>query len=142
MNVGEVSTWAAENLKDQGVVISRDYKFMCSSLGQELIQKDIKEQGLTRVVVAACSPHLHEKTFRNACKGADLNPYLCELVSIREQDSWVHTDKVAATEKAKAIISGGVSRVVHHEPLEPAACTHPSGHAGRWRRYRRYPGCA
>lgn len=119
VNVGEVSTWAAENLKDQGVVIARDYKFMCSSLGQELIQKDIKEQGLTRVVVAACSPHLHEATFRNACKGADLNPYLCELVSIREQSSWVHTDKDAATEKAKALISGGVSRVVHHEALEP-----------------------
>jgi heterodisulfide reductase subunit A len=92
---------------------------MCSSLGQELIQKDIKEQKLTRVVVAACSPHLHEKTFRNACKGADLNPYLCELVSIREQDSWVHTDKVAATQKAKAIVSGGVARVMHHEALEP-----------------------
>ncbi|KAF0107246.1 MAG: heterodisulfide reductase subunit A [Anaerolineaceae bacterium] len=119
VNVGEVSTWAAENLKDQGVVVSRDYKFMCSSLGQELIQKDIKEYGLTRVVVAACSPHLHEATFRNACKGADLNPYLCELVSIREQASWVHTDKVAATEKSKALISGGVSRVVYNEPLEP-----------------------
>jgi heterodisulfide reductase subunit A len=119
VNVGEVSKWAGENLEDQGVVVSRDYKFMCSSLGQELIQKDIKELGLTRVVVAACSPHLHEKTFRNACKGADLNPYLCELVSIREHDSWVHTDKVAATEKAKAITSGGVARVVHHEALEP-----------------------
>jgi heterodisulfide reductase subunit A len=71
------------------------------------------------VVVAACSPHLHEKTFRNACAEADLNPYLCELVSIREQDSWVHTDKTAATDKAKAIISGGVARVAHHEALEP-----------------------
>ena len=119
VNVAEVSKWASDNLTDEGVVISRDYKFMCSSLGQELIQKDIKEQKLTRVVVAACSPHLHERTFRNACKGAGLNPYLCELVSIREQDSWVHTDKIAATEKAKAIISGGVARVVHHEPLEP-----------------------
>jgi heterodisulfide reductase subunit A len=119
VNVAEVSKWAGEKLADKGVVISRDYKFMCSSLGQELIQKDIKEQKLTRVVVAACSPHLHEKTFRNACKGADLNPYLCELVSIREQDSWVHTDKVAATEKAKAIISGGVARVVHNEELTP-----------------------
>jgi heterodisulfide reductase subunit A2 len=119
VNVAEVSKWASDNLADQGVVVSRDYKFMCSSLGQELIQKDIKEQGLTRVVVAACSPHLHEPTFRNACKGADLNPYLCELVSIREQDAWVHTDKVAATEKAKAIIAGGVSRVIHHEPLTP-----------------------
>jgi heterodisulfide reductase subunit A2 len=119
VNVADVSKWAGERLADKGVVISRDYKFMCSSLGQELIQKDIKEQKLTRVVVAACSPHLHEKTFRNACKGADLNPYLCELVSIREQDSWVHTDKVAATEKAKAIISGGVARVVHNEELTP-----------------------
>jgi heterodisulfide reductase subunit A2 len=54
------------------------------------------------VVVAACSPHLHEKTFRGACRAAGLNPYLCEMVSIREQVSWVHTDKVAATEKAKA----------------------------------------
>ena len=119
VNVAEVSKWAGEQLASEGVVVSRDYKFMCSSLGQELIQKDIKEMGLTRVVVAACSPHLHEATFRNACKGAGLNPYLCELVSIREQVSWVHTDKVAATEKAKAIISGGVARVAHHEPLEP-----------------------
>jgi heterodisulfide reductase subunit A len=119
VDVADVSKWAGEKLAGEGVVISRDYKFMCSSLGQELIQKDIKEQKLTRVVVAACSPHLHEKTFRNACKGADLNPYLCELVSIREQDSWVHTDKVAATAKAKAIISGGTARVVHHEALTP-----------------------
>ena len=119
VDVAEVSRWAGEHLAGQGVIVSRDYKFMCSSLGQELIQKDIKEMGLTRVVVAACSPHLHEKTFRNACAGAGLNPYLCELVSVREQDSWVHTDKVAATDKAKAIISGGVARVAHHEALEP-----------------------
>ncbi|MCJ7584260.1 MAG: CoB--CoM heterodisulfide reductase iron-sulfur subunit A family protein [Anaerolineales bacterium] len=119
IDVADVSKWASEKLADRGVVVSRDYKFMCSSLGQELIQKDIKEQGLTRVVVAACSPHLHERTFRNACKGGGLNPYLCELVSIREQDSWVHTDKVAATAKAKAIVSGGVRRVEHHEALEP-----------------------
>jgi heterodisulfide reductase subunit A len=100
-------------------VIARDYKFMCSSLGQELIQKDIKELGLTRVVVAACSPHLHEQTFRTACARAGLNPYLCELVSIREQVSWVHTDKSAATAKAKAVLSGGVERVIRHAPLEP-----------------------
>ncbi|OGO32301.1 MAG: disulfide reductase [Chloroflexi bacterium RBG_16_54_18] len=119
VNVEEVATWAADELKERGVVIARDYKFMCSSLGQELIEKDIKEEGLTRVVVAACSPHLHEATFRNACGRAGLNPYLCELVSIREQVSWVHTDKVAATEKSKAVLSGGVERVIHHEPLEP-----------------------
>ena len=119
VDVEEVARWAGEELKDRGVVIARDYKFMCSSLGQELIEEDIKEEGLTRVVVAACSPHLHEKTFRTACEKAGLNPYLCELVSIREQVSWVHTDKVAATEKSKAVISGGVERVIYDEPLEP-----------------------
>jgi heterodisulfide reductase subunit A len=119
VDVEDVAVWAAEELKDRGVVIARDYKFMCSSLGQELIEKDIQEMGLTRVVVAACSPHLHEGTFRTACSRAGLNPYLCELVSIREQVSWVHTDRQAATEKSKAILSGGVERVIHNEPLEP-----------------------
>jgi heterodisulfide reductase subunit A2 len=99
-------------------VVSREYKFMCSSLGQELIEKDIKELGLTRVVVAACSPHLHEKTFRTTVKNAGLNPYLCELASIREQVSWVHNDKAVGTEKAKAVIVGAVSRVIENVPLE------------------------
>src|SRR5512137_502536 len=119
VNVQEVAEWAASRLKHRGVVIGRDYKFMCSSLGQELIEKDIKELGLTRVVVAACSPHLHEATFRKACANAGLNPYLCELVSIREHASWVHTDKAAGTQKSKAIVAGGVRRVEHHEPLKP-----------------------
>ena len=119
VDVEDVRDWAAVNLKDRGVTIAQDYKFMCSSLGQELIEKDIKERGINRVVVAACSPHLLETTFRTACANAGLNPYLCELVSVREQDSWVHTDHEAATEKAKAIISGGVERVRHHEELEP-----------------------
>jgi heterodisulfide reductase subunit A len=92
---------------------------MCSSPGQELIQDDIRELGLERVVVAACSPHMHEKTFRGACQEAGLNPYLCELVSIREQVSWVHTDRAAATAKAKAVVAGGVLRVGEQVPLEP-----------------------
>jgi len=119
VDVENVAQWAAAQLDHQGVVVARDYKFMCSSLGQELIEQDIKEQGLTRVVVAACSPHLHEKTFRGACQRAGLNPFLCELVSIREQVSWVHTDKEAATAKAKAVIAGGVTRVSENEALEP-----------------------
>lgn len=119
VDVEDVAKWAVDQLNHRGVIVARDYKFMCSSLGQELIEKDIKELGLTRVVVAACSPHLHEKTFRNACKNAGLNPYLCELVSIREQASWVHTDKVAATAKSKAIVAGGVERVIWHAALEP-----------------------
>jgi heterodisulfide reductase subunit A len=118
VDVVDVAKWAEEKLQHQGVVVSREYKFMCSSLGQELIEKDIKELGLTRVVVAACSPHLHEKTFRTAAKNAGLNPYLCELASIREQVSWVHMDKAVATEKAKAVVSGAVSRVIENVPLE------------------------
>src|SRR5512135_2197987 len=119
VDVKQVAEWAAAKLNHRGVVIAREYKFMCSSLGQELIEKDIKELGLNRVVVAACSPHLHEKTFRTACANAGLNPYLCEMVSIREQVSWVHTDKVAATAKAEAMVAGGVLRVREQVPLEP-----------------------
>jgi heterodisulfide reductase subunit A len=118
VDVEAVSQWAGEELEN--VVVSRDYKFMCSSLGQELIEEDIKKEGLTRVVVAACSPHLHEKTFRRACSNAGLNPYLCHMASIREQVSWVVEDNDVATEKAKAMISGAVNRVQLHEELEPS----------------------
>ncbi len=118
VDVENVRDWAKDHLAKDGVVVSRDYKFMCSSLGQELIEKDIKELGLTRVVVAACSPHLHEKTFRTASERAGLNPYLPELVSIREQVSWVHTDKTVATEKSKSLVAGTVNRIVYNEALE------------------------
>ena len=118
VDVEAVRDWVQQNLGKDGVVISRDYKFMCSSLGQELIEKDIKELGLERVVVAACSPHLHEKTFRTAAENAGLNPYLTELVSIREQVSWVHTDKTVATDKAKSLIAGTVHRIAYNQPLE------------------------
>jgi len=118
VDVEEVAKWAGESL--EGVTVSREYKFMCSSLGQELIEDDIKNEGLTRVVVAACSPHLHEKTFRRACANAGLNPYLCQMASIREQVSWVVEDKELATEKAKAMIAGAVNRVQLHEELEPS----------------------
>ncbi len=118
VNVSEVSTWAGQELAKEGVVVSRDYKFMCSSLGQELIEKDIKEHGLTRVVVAACTPHLHEATFRGACARAGLNPYLFEMTNVREQDSWVTTDKEEATKKAKALVAAAVGRVAYQQPLE------------------------
>jgi heterodisulfide reductase subunit A len=116
VDVEEVSNWAGEQ---PNVVCSRDYKFMCSSLGQELIEEDIKEHGLTRIVVAACSPHMHEKTFRGATERGGLNPYLFEMANIREHNSWATTDKAAATHKAKALVNGAVERVVHHQPLEP-----------------------
>jgi len=101
-----------------GVVVSRDYKYMCSDPGQELIQKDIKELGLNRIVVASCSPLLHEHTFRVAAEKAGLNPYYFHMVNIRENVSWVHTDKLSATQKAKALTRAAIQRVFFHKPLE------------------------
>jgi heterodisulfide reductase subunit A len=100
------------------VAVAKDYKFMCSDPGQDLIKNDIKEQGLNRVVVASCSPRLHEPTFRRALASAGLNPYLLEMANIREQCAWVHTDKEAATRKAMALVRAAVRRVFLHEPLE------------------------
>jgi heterodisulfide reductase subunit A len=100
------------------VVIARDYKFMCSEPGQNLIKDDIRDFGLNRVVVASCSPTMHEPTFRRACQEAGLNPYLFEMANIRDQCSWVTEDKQQATEKARALVSAAVSRVYYHQPLE------------------------
>ncbi|MCU0292480.1 MAG: CoB--CoM heterodisulfide reductase iron-sulfur subunit A family protein [Thermoanaerobaculaceae bacterium] len=100
------------------VAIASSYRYMCSNPGQEMIARGIQEHQLTRVVIAACSPRMHEKTFRGACKRGGLNPYLCEMANIREQCSWVHSDRLAATEKAKALTSAAIRRVRHHEPLE------------------------
>ena len=118
VDVEEVARWAGENIKD--VVVAKDYKFMCSSLGQAMIEEDIKKEKLTRVVVGACSPHLHEKTFRTACKNAGLNPYLFDMTNLREHVSWVCNDKEAGTAKAKALIAGSAERVKFQQPLEPS----------------------
>ncbi|MFQ3566956.1 MAG: CoB--CoM heterodisulfide reductase iron-sulfur subunit A family protein [Aggregatilineales bacterium] len=117
VRVEDIADWAADLPE---VAVARDYKFMCSSLGQELVEQDIREQGLTRVVVAACSPHMHEPTFRGACSRAGLNPYLMEMANIREHASWVHQDDPdAATDKARAMINAAVRRVKELRPLEP-----------------------
>jgi heterodisulfide reductase subunit A len=100
------------------VAIAREYKFMCSDPGQELIKNDIRELGLNRIVVASCSPRLHEQTFRQTLTSASLNPYFFEMANIREQCAWVTEDKALATEKAKAIVSAAVRRVYYNEPLE------------------------
>ncbi|MDR7522915.1 MAG: FAD-dependent oxidoreductase, partial [Armatimonadota bacterium] len=100
------------------VVIARDYKYMCSDPGQELIKKDIAEHRLTRIVVAACSPLLHEHTFRAAAAAGGLNPFYVQMVSVRELDSWVHDDPEAATRKAQDLVRAAVQRVLFHEPLE------------------------
>jgi len=101
-----------------GVVVSRDYLYMCSDPGQGLIQQDIREKSLNRVVVASCSPRMHEPTFRAAAEGVGLNPYLVEMSNIREQCSWVHTDREDATEKAKWLVASVVAKAELLEPLE------------------------
>jgi heterodisulfide reductase subunit A-like polyferredoxin len=101
-----------------GVVFSTTYKYMCSDPGQELIRQGVREQGLSQVVVASCSPRMHENTFRKAVAAAGLNPYLFEMVNIREQDSWVHNDREEATRKASELIRMAVSKVLKNKPLQ------------------------
>ncbi|NLE09623.1 MAG: CoB--CoM heterodisulfide reductase iron-sulfur subunit A family protein [Dehalococcoidales bacterium] len=100
------------------VAIARDYMYMCSDPGQNLIKEDISNYHLNRVVVASCSPMLHEHTFRVACQEAGLNPYLFEMANIREQDAWVTADHATATEKAKSIVAAAVNWVQYQQPLE------------------------
>jgi len=104
--------------KISDVAIARDYKFMCSNTGQDLIKTDIRELGLTRAVVAACSPLMHELTFRTACEEAGLNRYLFQMANVREHCSWVHEDKAAATQKATDLGRAAVYRVRLHEPMQ------------------------
>jgi len=101
------------------VVVSRDYKYMCSDPGQEMIREDIEKEKLNRVVVSSCSPLLHEATFRKVCEEAGINPFYFQMVNIREHNTWVHThEEEEAAEKAKDLIRAGVLRVAEHEPLE------------------------
>ena len=100
------------------VVVAREYKYMCSDPGQTLIKKDIEELGLDRVVVASCSPRMHEPTFRTVCKEAGLNPFCFEMANIREQCSWVHSDKEKATQKAIALVTAAVARASLLEALQ------------------------
>ena len=115
----DVERVAEEIRQYPGVAYAVDYKYMCSDPGQVLIKEAIQKEGLDGVVVAACSPAMHEATFRRAVASVGLNPYLCEMANIREQCSWVHQDREAATRKAVAIISSLVEKVKLNEPLEP-----------------------
>jgi len=114
VDVKEVARFAAQL---PGVVMARDYDYMCSDPGQELIKNDIRELGLTRVVVASCSPLMHEHTFRRACQEAGLNPFFFQMANIREQVSWVTEESEKATERAKHAVMAAIYRVASHEPL-------------------------
>ncbi|MGD8290912.1 MAG: FAD-dependent oxidoreductase [Desulfobacterales bacterium] len=115
VRVEEVAAFAR---KLPNVAVACDYKFMCSDPGQEMIEKDIKKYGLNRVVVASCSPRLHEKTFQGACQRAGLNPYMFQMASVREQVSWVTEDEEEATRKAKTLAAAAINRVNYHHELE------------------------
>jgi len=107
----------AKELSD--VAVAKDYVYMCSEPGQKMIQEDVKKHKLDRVVIATCSPKMNEDTFRKAVAEAGLNPYLVEIVNLREQVSWPHNhEPQAATEKAKALVRMGVARVKQSEPLQ------------------------
>ena len=115
VDVHELTEYA-KGLPD--VAVAREYKYLCSDPGQELIRQDICDHGLNRIVVASCSPLMHEPTFRGALFRAGINPFFLQMVNIREHVSWVHTSRAAATAKAKDLVRAAARRVRLHQPLE------------------------
>lgn len=115
----DVEALTEEIKKYPGVVHAENYKYMCSDPGQNLILETIKNKNLDAIVVAACSPTLHENTFRNATERGGLNRYVCEMANIREQCSWVHEDRTVGTKKAGEIIKMMIEKVRFDESLEP-----------------------
>jgi heterodisulfide reductase subunit A len=114
VDVSDVVAFAA---KLDDVVVAKEYKFMCSDPGQELIKQSLRDHNLNRIVVASCSPLMHESTFRGVTAEGGLNPFYFQMSNIREQVSWVTFRPEDATKKAKALISAAVRRVALHEPL-------------------------
>jgi heterodisulfide reductase subunit A len=101
------------------VAVSRASSYTCSEPGQDVIQSDIREGLVNRVVVASCTPRMHETTFQRALASEGLNPYFFEMANIREHVSWITEDPDEATEKAKRLVRSAVMRVAQHIPLEP-----------------------
>jgi len=109
----------SEAVASTGVPLVREHSYMCTG-GQSQIVSDIEEYGLNRIVVAACSPRIHEETFRTVCTVAGLNPYMMEMVNIREQCSWCHTyEPDEATQKAIDLVLMGIEKVKLNEALIP-----------------------
>ena len=102
-----------------GIVSIKDYKYMCSDPGQKMISETIEKEKLDGVIVSCCTPTLHEKTFRNVSVKSGLNGFMCEIANIREQCSWVTSDKDEATQKAGNIIRSIVEKVKQNQELEP-----------------------
>jgi heterodisulfide reductase subunit A len=100
------------------VTVARDSKYTCAEPGQKMIREDIQELGLNRVVVASCTPRMHEATFQGVLDEAGLNPYFFEMANIREHVSWISKDSAQATAKAKRLVRAAVARVALQEPLQ------------------------
>ena len=115
INTKEVAEFAA---KQPGVVEVKIHRLWCSEQGREEMQKVIKEKGLTRIAIAACSPKQHELTFQKVLKSSDLNPYFMQMANIREQVAWVTKNGTLATKKAKALLKAAIKRLEFQEPLE------------------------
>jgi len=134
VNVPEVVKFARDL---PNVTVAREYKYQCSDPGQKMIKEDIKAQGLNRVVVASCTPRMHEVTFQNAIAEAGLNPYYFAMANIREHVAWVVKDSEAATAKAKRLVRSAVARVAlqnelfaRKEPVTPTTLIVGAGIAG------------
>ncbi len=129
--MGVFICWCGENIAEMvdaeavaeyagtipGVVVSKSYRYMCSDPGQRIVTDAITEHKLTGVVVASCSPRMHEPTFRKTAATVGLNPYMLEMANIREHCSWAHTDRREATEKAKDLVRLMVEKVKRNRPL-------------------------
>jgi heterodisulfide reductase subunit A len=115
VDVDELTEFAA---KLPNVAVSRMSNYTCSEPGQDVIQSDIREGLVNRVVVASCTPRMHEPTFQRALAAEGLNPYFFEMANIREHVSWITEDPKEATEKAKRLVRSAVMRVAHHVSLE------------------------
>ncbi len=102
----------------EDVAVVEKFKLLCSADGKKFLEEQIKKKGITHLVVAACSPKEHEKTFMEICEKADLNPYLFQLANIREQCAWITEDKDEATKKAIRLIRAAIGRVRYHSSLE------------------------
>jgi len=134
VNVSEVVRFAQ---KLPNVAVARQYKYTCSEPGQSMIKEDIRDLGINRVVVASCTPRMHEITFQNVLAEAGLNPYYFQMANIREHVSWVVKDPVQGTAKAKRLINAAVRRVAlqeelfaRTEPVTPALLIVGGGIAG------------
>jgi heterodisulfide reductase subunit A len=134
VNVSEVVRFAQ---KLPNVAVARQYKYTCSEPGQSMIKEDIRDLGINRVVVASCTPRMHEITFQNVLAEAGLNPYYFQMANIREHVSWVVKDPVQGTAKAKRLINAAVRRVAlqeelfaRKEPVTPALLVVGGGIAG------------